>query len=256
MKQYIFFLGGHDLEMEEIGRMARDQGAEVVDRDLSWGAKASSYKDDLKKIADHVTPVLLELGLDIALPEGAVALDHHGESAGEATVLEQAAELLGVELSREQRLIAANDRGHIPAMLEAGASLEEALDIRRRDRKAQGVTEEDERLAEAALCDASRLEEPAPGAVIVESLTDRTSAVGDRLWAEYEQIAVYTPDGQFHYFGLGRGVQAWIAWAEGEEFDHWCGGDLPERGFFGCAEAPDKTEVRRIMSKARRRMEA
>ncbi len=53
----------------------------------------------------------------------------------------QIPELLNIELSRWQQLIAANDCGYIPAMLKMDASNNEIEAIRKADRKAQGVTD-------------------------------------------------------------------------------------------------------------------
>ncbi len=55
--------------------------------------------------------------------------------------------MLGAGLTHRQQLVAANDRGYIPAMLEAGASESEIACIRSLDRAAQGISAEDERLA-------------------------------------------------------------------------------------------------------------
>ena len=68
-------------------------------------------------------------------------IDHHNEYCHLPSSLEQVASVLGVELNRKQRLIAANDVGYIPAMKALMATDEEIAEIRREDRRAQGVTE-------------------------------------------------------------------------------------------------------------------
>lgn len=44
---YIFFIGGYDLEMVEIRNMLQSHGCAFFDKKLSWGAKASDYKEEL-----------------------------------------------------------------------------------------------------------------------------------------------------------------------------------------------------------------
>ncbi len=47
-RSFALFLGGHDLEMVEIGRLlVGRQDVAVFDRKLQWGAKASAYLDDI-----------------------------------------------------------------------------------------------------------------------------------------------------------------------------------------------------------------
>lgn len=65
--------------------------------------------------------------------------------------MEQVASILDHPLNRYQTLVAANDKAYIPGMLEIGASHEEINLIRQEDRKAQGVIEDDEKLAQEAI---------------------------------------------------------------------------------------------------------
>ncbi len=41
--QYIFLLGGHDLEMQEIRNILEEKQLKYFDYNLAWGAKLSSY---------------------------------------------------------------------------------------------------------------------------------------------------------------------------------------------------------------------
>ena len=115
----IFFLGGHDAEMITIRELLHNNDISeqnIKDKNLKWGAKLSEYKEDLGKLTDKQTAVLIELTVDDKnlLPRNYKIIDHHNENAGanKKTSLEQIAELLGVEFSRWQQLISANDRGH------------------------------------------------------------------------------------------------------------------------------------------------
>ncbi len=143
---FIFLLGGHDLEMIEIRKILSSNNILCVDNNLQWdNVRISQYKNVLN---DHDYFVGIELQTDIEPPNQYLLIDHHNENAGKPSAIEQVAALLNIQLTRDQQLIAANDRGYIPAMLEMSATPDEIADIRRRDREAQGVTEEDERLAE------------------------------------------------------------------------------------------------------------
>ena len=101
---------------------------------------------------ENRTPVLVELELDLPadIPrERLHIVDHHGALAGadRPTSIEQIFALLELpadEWTRDLALIAANDRGHTVGMERLGATLQERLDIRKRDRAAQGITEQEE----------------------------------------------------------------------------------------------------------------
>lgn len=107
--RYIFFLGGHDAEMLEIRRILESEGIPYVDKHLNWGAVLSDYRDELIGLSEGDIPVLIELEADMALPPGAIVVDHHGPAAGKEkrTSLEQTADLLGVTLDRRGKLISA-----------------------------------------------------------------------------------------------------------------------------------------------------
>jgi hypothetical protein len=128
-------------------------------------------------------------------------------------------------------LVAANDRGYIPAMLELGATKEEINAIRIADRKAQGVTPEEEAAAEEAL---QGLRVLAGGALSVANLPHaHTSPLCDRLepalgGTGFENLLIESPD-QLNFFGKGH-----LVYALDEGFPGgWYGGALPERGFWG-----------------------
>lgn len=180
-----FFLGGHDLEMVTIRDLLERERAAFHDAGLGWGVKASSYREEIgAALARNVTPVLVELPDDLGLGERAIHVDHHNErsSSDAATSLHQVFRLLGLppeQWTRRFELVAANDRGWIPEMRASGATEDEIRNIRAEDRKAQGVTTEDERIAEAACQDAERL--LSPPLTIIRLPGKRTSPVIDRL---------------------------------------------------------------------------
>lgn len=235
----IFFLGGHDLEMVTI----RDLLLEVApdrsyDKELVWGAKTSAYQKEIAEtLAQGLMSVLIELTDDLGLkPEQYLLVDHHGDRAGEKkpTSLHQVFDLLRLPPERWTRwfeLVAANDRGYIPAMVEMGATREEISKVRAADRAAQGITLEEEAEGERA---AAHPETIADGLLTVVHLPhSRTATVTDRLQPElggagYQNLLVYCPD-QVNFFGSGK-----LVLALNEKFPGgWYGGALPARGFWG-----------------------
>ena len=151
--QRLFLLGGHDLEMLTIKKVVRSQpGSVVFDRNLRWdNAVLSAYKDVFETFSD-VGIYAVELREDIVLDDKWKdryhLIDHHNAYSHLPSSLEQVAAILGVDLSRKDKLIAANDMGSIPAMKALMATDEEIADILRQDRAAQRVYDEDEKIAE------------------------------------------------------------------------------------------------------------
>lgn len=180
-----FFLGGHDLEMVTIRELLEREQAPFHDAGLGWGAKASSYREEIQAaLSRGETPVLIELPDDLGLGDRAVHVDHHNERSGSdaGTSLHQVFTLLRLPPERWTRrfeLVAGNDRGWVPEMRALGATEDEIRSIRAEDRKTQGVTAEDERIAEAACQRAELLLNPP--VTVVRLPGKRTSPVIDRL---------------------------------------------------------------------------
>lgn len=195
-----FLLGGYDLEMLTIKQMLEGMDdCVVIDKQLRWdNARLSAYKDELPQ---HTYNNIygIELQEDITLPENYHRIDHHNDWDDRPSALEQVAMVVGVTLNRYQQLVAANDRGYIPAMQNLSATKEEIGEIRRRDREAQGVTIEDERLAEKAVCSNCR---HYGKLAVVSSPTSRFSPICDRLFP-YHRLLIYT-DQEWMYYGEGK----------------------------------------------------
>lgn len=257
MSSHFFFLGGRDLEMQAISELLQKHAPRrFLDRQLSWGAKASEYEHEIEeqlRKGNHVVLVELEDDLNLHGRPRVVLVDHHGERAGvdQPTSLEQVFNLLKLPRScftRQHRLIAANDRGHVESMKLIGASLEEMLAIRAADRMAHGVTPEDESAAIAAAKAAQSIQN---GKVtIVHSPTDRVSPITDHLHAElggpgYENIVVFHPQG-VSFFGDGNVVSLLRQRYPGG----YSGGELPLRGFWGLNQPIDETEFLGVVTNA------
>lgn len=241
MEKKIFLLGGHDLEMQEIARLLEQKGIVFYDRGLDWSqARLSVYREEMARYGNCPETEVYGVELQEDIPAGEwknyFRIDHHNDYSGRPSSLEQVAALTGTELSRRQKLIAANDSAYIPGMHGLGATEEEIREVRLADRRMQGCTEEDERLAELAIKTGLRR---AGDLLVVKSLTSRFSPVCDRLWP-YNKLLIYTGD-TLCYYGQGKEklVERFAKEIAGGRMYHGGG----ENGFFGVAKgryAPDE----------------
>jgi hypothetical protein len=225
-RDFHFFLGGQDLEMTEIAKMLEANGQSYDDAQMQWGAAASKYGNRIAEVAaSGKTPVLIELAEDTALPKNAISVDHHGARSHEPASIAQVADLLGLQMTRDQELVAANDRGYINGMQRAGATAEEISDIRARDRAAQGVTPEHEAQAEAAMQTEREFYSP-DNLAVVRCTHSKVSPIMDRYRAREgggpKGILVLSDDGEVNYSGPGH-----IAKQLSEYFpeNSWSGGE-------------------------------
>lgn len=198
-KVRIFLLGGYDLEMQEIENLLIENACTYYNASLKWSdAKLSSYIDVIKPFYDGNQSMIygIELMEDIPVPDNYVKIDHHNEYSSRPSSLVQVASLLGVELSRRQHLIAANDVGYISAMASYGATQSEIEEIRLADRCAQGITGFDELLGVLSI---DRYMQQSGSLVIVKSLTPHFATISDRLYP-FERLIIYT-DAEMTYYG-------------------------------------------------------
>ena len=204
MNNLLFLLGGHDLEMLTIRNLLDSKGQQYVDKHLSWGARLSEYKSELAQYGDDSNYIIYGIELDEVgfshIPTNYQAIDHHNEREAEPSSLEQVCAILGIEMDEHLLLVAANDKGYIPAMEKMGATKERIKEIRREDRMAQGGTALDEQLAEEAISSLETIGE----IIFVKSETSHFSAICDRLYP-YEKLLVYT-DTEFVYFGKDKDI--------------------------------------------------
>jgi len=238
VNKLVFFLGGHDLEMITIKGLLDEKGITYYDKELSWGAKASDYKEEINKtIASGLIPVLVELTNDLDITqESYILIDHHGEKSGANTTstLRQVFDLLQIPLKQWTRyfeLVDANDKGHIQAMINIGASREEVIEVRQADRHAQGITDEQERQGHLAI---AQIETLLNGNLTIIRLPhSKTAVVTDLLHPAlggngYENLLIISPD-EVNFYGKGDVVTALDQTFPGG----WYGGSLPEYGFWG-----------------------
>ena len=203
MKMMIFLLGGHDLEMLEIRNLLEKEGLVYFDHNLHWGnANFEQYKDILdiyqnKKDICIYGIELQEKETDI-IPNNYTRIDHHNDFFHKKSSLEQVADLLNIKLDCYLQLVAINDSEYIGGLIKAGASQEKIQLVRRRDREAQGVTTEDELLAEEAI----KGKELQGDVVIIQSKSSRFSPICDHLYP-YDKLLIYT-DEELIFYGEGK----------------------------------------------------
>ena len=240
----LFLLGGYDLEMLTIKQMLEGkEGCIIMDKHLQWNnAWLSAYQNELSEFA--VNNIYgIELQEDIPLPRNYHRIDHHNDWADKPSSLEQVAEVLGVELTWYQQLVAANDRGYIPAMTELGASKEEIDDIRRKDRAAQGATVEDETLAEKAIAENLHVYK---GLSVIKAFSSRFSPICDRLFP-YRRLLIYTDD-EWMYYGEGTARLVCLLAEDISRKKVFHGGG--DNGYIGTVQsAYDKTEIEQFVEK-------
>lgn len=236
----IFLLGGHDLEMMEIKRLLILHGERFADAELDWnGARLSAY---LPLISDNPDSDYygIELQEDCSLPNHYTRIDHHNDYSNRPATILQVAEILGITPDRHVQLVAANDAGYIPAMLELSASEEEIAEIRKLDRAAQGVSEEDEHLAEKSINE--RLQRYG-SLIVVKSMSPKFSPICDSLYP-YNKLFIYTDD-EWMYYGEGKAEIAVCFSNEIEKRRIFHGGS--KDGYIGCVKgAYNKSEIEEI----------
>lgn len=235
--KYIFFLGGHDAEMVEIKDILEQNGLSFYNKELSWGAKLSAYQEELK-ILKNKTPVLIEIYTDISYPKNTIIIDHHDIISGKdkPSSIEQVADLIGLKLTRRQTLIAANDKGHIKGLINAGATNKEIDEIRAFDRKCQGVTREEE-INSKEICDKFN----SNGDIdVIEVPFIHTSPITDTLYGRYKNLLIITPV-DINFYGNGKVIKRLSKTFE----EGWYGGNLPDEGFWGIKNG-SKREKKRI----------
>lgn len=240
MKKFLVLIGGYDLEMLAIKKILDKNNIDYVDKKLFWGAKLSDYKNEIIKNKDK-TIVGIELYKDLEIDFDYIEIDHHNQNSNKDSSIEQISELFGITLNREERLIALNDKGYIPAMEKYGATREEIEKIRYMDREAQGVTKQDEELAVKSI---NENKKEYSNLLIVKSFTSKFSTITDRLYPT-KNMLVYT-DEEFTYYGEK-------AKEFGEHFQKIYGDKIyfggSSQGFFGAGQGSlAKEEIEKIVS--------
>ena len=200
MSYRIFLLGGYDLEMQTIRELLDKLRIDYVDKKHGWNnALLSEYRDILDEYAGKPDCTIygIELKEDVPPPSNYVRIDHHNDFIDRPSSIEQVLSVLNITPDRHQQLVGANDARYIPGMLALGATRQEVDEIRKADRKAQGVTDEDERAAEYAI--GHNLRGDSSGIFIVKTSSSKFSPICDRLYP-YHRLVIYS-DTELMFYG-------------------------------------------------------
>lgn len=236
--EYIFLIGGYDLEMITIRELLLRNNIRFLDKHLQWSnAYIDEYAEEIKDYANNEKYKIyaIELNYKNTVPiDNLEIIDHHNKLSGNPSALEQVAGLLGITMDRKMKLIAANDREYIPGLMKLGATCEEIMEIRLADRKAQGVTDDDEFKAQKAI----ETKKTYNGLIVVESETGKFSPICDRLFP-YRKLVVFN-DYEFVYYGEeSEGIYRLAIESFGIE-NIYCGGG--KNGYAGLKKGTAKSQ--------------
>ena len=252
-ENYVFFLGGHDLEMDTIYDLLKNLGYTPHDKQLPWGCKASMYEKEIEDLEPEQIPVLIELILDIDLPPSKIIIDHHNDHHKKDSSLEQVASLLKVQLTEEQFKYAINDKFYIHGLEKLKLEREEILRIRKKDRLAQKVTLQDE--CQSKMCIEKHLEIIDDDCAIIVNAPSQRTAIKDILYESYEKmfyslskLFVISEDKSFTFYGQGEIVNMLrkkysIKKEKDNSIEYYFGGDLPSMGYFGSNKSLTNEEI-------------
>jgi hypothetical protein len=241
----VYFLGGRDLEMVEIARVLTEHNIPYFDHGLDWSsATFAAYEEEICSAISHGRrPVLIELrDIPAEVLPFIDLIDHHGIESGHLpTCLETVLARIGIPLlTREQQLIAANDKGYIEGMVAISATSEEIQRIRALDRKAQGITQEQELAGEESI---KNLDNKFAGLTIVHLPHDKTATVTDSLSIQaggpgYNNLLIQCPE-EISFFGNGPLIDELI-----KQYGGYCGGQLPRRGYWGMQTSRSEMQLK------------
>jgi len=247
MERKIFFIvPANDGEAVEIRKILKSKNIDYVITRQAWGATWAGLEPS---VVDEVegflsaNPSAVIYGIELGGPSrwGGLNIDHHRycdeDRTNEKSSIEQVAALLGVELTRHQLLVAANDKGWIPALKSMGATENEIKIVRAQDRLSQGVTPDQEAQAVADI----KAAEVRGGKWLVRCPQGATSAITDRLYGQYsELLTVDGLNGKWIYYGP-RHLRFYALTEGGTTLARWAGGD-PKNGFSGVEKPTAETQ--------------
>jgi len=231
----------NDGEAVQIAKILKDKNVKTLITKQGWGASWDNLEPEIKKEIEELKNKNFKIfGVELqgSAPEGAVNIDHHrydgDDRSNERSSLEQVSELIGHELTLYEQFVSANDKGFIPKMIELAKTknlskketqkmIEKA---RLQDRAAQGITPEQEKIAEKAIEEAK----VSDLLTVVRMSHSKTATVCDRLYGRYKNLLVLSGDGEVNFFGEKRVIEKLSSLVEGS----WSGGDPDhDNGFWG-----------------------
>lgn len=251
--KYFFVLGGDDAEMIRIKDLLDSRGISWVQPEKNWGPKSFGPEQiGVEGMTPGTRVVFVEAAPSPEFPavRASVVIDHHGDNAGLPASILQVLDLLHMEPTRWDCVIAANDNGWFHGLIAMGATQEEMERVRPADRSAQGITPEHEAEAERAL---AAPVEMIGGIRVIRMEHSKCAPVGDRIALDaiaegkpVPQYIVLSGDGEVNFSGDGalasslfekyREPHAAKAWAGGSGL-----GKAGENAYWG--GYPDQAEV-------------
>lgn len=231
----------NDGEAVQISKILKVKNIKTLVTKQGWGASWDGLEPEIKKEIENYKNKNYQIyGVELqgSAPEGAVNIDHHiydgDDRSSDKSSLEQVADLIGYELTLYDQFVAENDKGFIPAMISLAKTKNLSKEqtqtliqkVRLQDRAAQGITPEQERIAEKAIEEA----EVSDLLTVVRMAHSKTATVCDRLWGSYENLLILSEDGEVNFFGCQKVIKKLSDLIKGS----WSGGDLDhDNGFWG-----------------------
>lgn len=231
----------NDGESVQIEKILKENNIKTLVTKQGWGASWANLEPEIKeKIESYKNKEYQIFGVELqgGAPEGAKNIDHHrydgDDRSSDKSSLEQVADLIGYELTLYDQFVAENDKGFIPAMISLAKTknlskeqTEKLINkVRLQDRAAQGITPEQEKIAEEAIREA----EVSDHLTVVKMSHSKTATVCDRLFGRYKNLLILSEDGEVNFFGEKRVIEKLSSLVEGS----WSGGDLDhDNGFWG-----------------------
>ena len=231
----------NDGEAVQIAKILKDKNVKTLITKQGWGASWDNLEPEIKKEIEELKNKNFKIfGVELQgqAPEGAINIDHHrydgDDRTNELSSLEQVAQLVNHKLSLFEEFVSANDKGFIPAMYKLAKtknlSEEETQKmiekVRLQDRAAQGITPEQEKIAEKAIEEA----EVSDLLTVVRMSHSKTATVCDRLYGGYKNLLVISDDGEVNFFGSREVIKKLSDLVKGS----WSGGDFEHNnGFWG-----------------------
>lgn len=242
-KNRLFVTPRNDGEAVAIIEMLEKNGEQFLVTGQAWGASWDGLEEDIKEKIEKAKQDGIEvIGVELqGDSHGATNIDHHvyGEDdrSNPKASIEQVADKIGAQLTLEERFIAANDKGYIPAMEKlgeelgiTGADLETIVqNVRMKDRMAQGITLEQEEQAKAAIEQLGDLSDKR-NYIEIGLPHSKTATVTDRLYGKYDELLIISGDGESNFYGSTETINKL-----NEKFPGgWSGGQLDQgNGFWG-----------------------
>ena len=240
----LFIVPNNDGEAIEIQNVLKTAGLNFLVTKQAWGSSWSNLEPEIKEYIYKFKGIIYGVELQgNALTNQCVNIDHHRYQDDDRTnplsCLEQIALLIGVELTYTQKAISDRDKGHIRLMRENGYPEDIIQLVGWLDRKAQGITEEQE-LQSLLICRRifDEIGIHKVNNLVVTLPHNRCQTVRDIAYNTYNNILLFSPNNEFNYYGQGD-----ICCKLQEQFNGWLSANAATLGHGYAGGYADKSEV-------------